>query len=63
MDDFEFEVKEISKTTFKGGKSKEPVLVATLETADGVKITVKEEGESSFEVGEAWSLQKTDTMK
>ena len=65
-EEFSFEVKEIQKTTFKGKKdeSKQPVVVAELEDEENdVKIKVKEEGESSFAVGEIWTLSKTDNLK
>jgi hypothetical protein len=65
-EEFSLEVKEIQKTTFKGKKdeSKQPIVVAELEDEENdVKIKVKEEGESSFAVGEIWTLSKTDDPK
>jgi hypothetical protein len=65
-DEFEFEVKEIQKTTFKGKKdeSKQPVVVAHLEDEENdVKVKVKEEGESSFAVGEKWALSKREAAE
>jgi hypothetical protein len=64
--EFNFEVKEVQKTTFKAKKDepKQPVAVARLEDEEsGVKLSVREDGESSFSVGEIWTLSKSDNLK
>jgi hypothetical protein len=61
--EFEFEVKEVQKTTFKAKKdeAKPPIVIAHLvDEGNDVSIRVKEESESSFTVGEIWTLSKSE---
>lgn len=65
-EEFNFEVKEIQRTTFKAKKDepKQPIVIAHLEDEEsGVAIRVKEEGECSFSIGEIWTLTKTEDLK